>query len=42
MPENILQDIINKKKIRIADLKKKKPLAYIFEHMPDSIAYINF
>ena len=42
MPENILQDIINKKKIRIAEIKKKKPLENISEHMPDSIDYINF
>jgi indole-3-glycerol phosphate synthase len=42
MPENILQDIINKKKIRIAELKRKRPLENISEHMPDSIDYINF
>ena len=42
MSENILRDIINKKKIRIAELKKKKPLEHISEHMPDSMDYINF
>ena len=42
MPENILQDIINKKKIRIAELKKKRPLENISEHMPDSMDYIDF
>ena len=29
MPENILQNIIKKKEIRIAELKKKKPLERI-------------
>ena len=42
MPKNILQDIINKKKIRIAELKKKRPLENISEHMPDSMDYIDF
>jgi indole-3-glycerol phosphate synthase len=42
MPENILQDIISKKKIRIAELKRKRPLENISEHMPDSMDYIDF
>ena len=42
MSENILQKIINKKKIRINELKKKRPLGEIKEHMPDSIDYVNF
>ena len=42
MSENILQKIINKKKIRIDELKKKRPLDEIKEHMPDSMDYVNF
>ena len=42
MPENILKDIISKKKIRIAELKRKRPLENISERMPDSMDYINF
>ena len=42
MSENILQKIINKKKIRIDELKKKRPLEEIKEHMPDSMDYVNF
>ena len=41
MSENILQKIINKKKIRIDELKKKQPLEKIKEHMPDSLDYVN-
>ena len=37
MSENILQKIINKKKIRINELKKTRPLEEIKEHMLDSI-----
>ena len=42
MSENILQNIIKKKEIRIAELKKKKPLESIKQHMPDSINYLDF
>ncbi len=42
MAENILQNIIKKKEIRITELKKKKPLESILEHEPDSMNYINF
>ena len=42
MSKNILQKIINKKKIRIDELKKKRPLEEIKEHMPDSMDYVNF
>ena len=42
MFRNILQDIINKKKIRVAELKKKRPLESIPENMPDSMDYVNF
>ena len=42
MSENILQKIINKKKIRIDELKKKRPLEEIKDHMPDSMDYVNF
>ena len=42
MSENILQNIIKKKEIRIAELKKKKPLESIPIHPPDSMNYINF
>ncbi len=42
MGENILQNIIKKKEIRVAELKKKRPLESITEHMPDSIDFINF
>jgi len=42
MSENILQNIIKKKEIRIAELKKKKPLESIPLHPPDSMNYINF
>ena len=41
MSENILQKIINKKKIRIDELKEKQPLEEIKEHMPDSMDYVN-
>ena len=42
MGENILQNIIKKKEIRVADLKKKKPLESILLHKSDSMNYINF
>ena len=42
MAENILQNIIKKKEIRVAELKKKKPLESILEHAPDSMNYVNF
>ena len=42
MPENILQNIIKKKEIRIAELKKKKPLESIKQLMPDSMNYLDF
>ena len=42
MAENILQNIIKKKEIRVNELKKKKPLESILEHKPDSMNYINF
>ena len=42
MAENILQNIIKKKEIRVAELKKKKPLESILEYEPDSMNYINF
>ena len=42
MSENILQNIIKKKEIRIAELKKKKPLESIPIHPPDSMNYMNF
>jgi len=42
MAENILQNIIKKKEIRVAELKKNKPLESIPQHEPDSMNYINF
>ena len=42
MSENILQNIIKKKEIRVAKLKNKKPLESIKEHMPDSMDFVNF
>ena len=42
MSENILQNIIKKKEIRIAELKKKKPLESIKQHMPETMNYLNF
>jgi len=42
MSRNILQEIINKKELRVAELKKKRPLESIPEHMPDSMDYVNF
>ena len=42
MSENILQNIIKKKEIRVAELKKKKPLESILLHPTDSMNYINF
>jgi len=42
MAENILQNIIKKKEIRIAGLKKKRPLESIPQHPPDSMNYVNF
>ena len=42
MSENILQNIIKKKEIRIAELKKKRPLESILLHAPDSMNYVNF
>jgi len=42
MSENILQNIINKKKIRVAELKKKRPLENLKQHMPDSMDFVNF
>ena len=42
MSENILQSIIKKKEIRIAELKKKKPLESIKQQMPETMNYLNF
>ena len=42
MPENILQKIINKKKVRVAELKKKNPIETFKEHISDSMDYVNF
>ena len=42
MSENILRNIIKKKEIRIAELKKKRPLESIPLHQPDSMDYLNF
>ncbi len=42
MSENILQNIIKKKEIRIAELKKKRPLESILLHASDSMNYVNF
>jgi len=42
MSENILQNIIKKKEIRITELKKKRPLESIPQHPPDSMSYVNF
>ncbi len=42
MSENILQKIISKKKIRISELKKKRPLENFLEHKPDTMCFINF
>ena len=42
MSKNILQNIIKKKEIRIAELKKKRPLESILLHKPDSMNYVNF
>ena len=42
MSENILQIIINKKKIRINELKKTRPLEEIKVHIFDSIDFVNF
>ena len=42
MSENILQNIIKKKEIRIAELKKKRPLESIPQHPPDFMNYVNF
>jgi len=42
MSENILQNIIKKKEIRITELKKNRPLESIPQHTPDSMNYVNF
>ena len=42
MSENILQNIINKKKRRLIELKKKRPLESLLEHPCDSMGYYNF
>ena len=42
MSENILQNIIKKKKFRISELKKIKPLDSIKQHTLDSMNYLNF
>ena len=42
MAENILEKIIEKKKNRLIDLKKKHPLGSLLEHPADSIGYYNF
>ena len=43
MGENILEKIIKKKSERLIDLKKKRPIESIPEHMPDGIPmYIDF
>ena len=42
MSKNILQDIINKKKRRLIELKKKRPLESLLEHPCDSMGYYNF
>ena len=42
MSENILEKIIEKKKNRLIDLKKKRPLESLLEHPSDSIPYYNF
>ena len=42
MAENILKNIINKKKSRLIELKKKRPLESLLEHSSDSIPYYNF
>ena len=42
MSENILEKIIEKKKNRLIDLKKKRPLESLLEHPSDSMAYYNF
>ena len=42
MSENILKNIIDKKKSRLIKLKKKLPLESLLEHLSDSMAYYNF
>ena len=42
MSENILEKIIEKKKNRLIDLKKKRPLESLLEYSSDSMAYYNF
>jgi len=42
MTENMLQEIIKKKEIRIAEQKNKQPLESIAEQMPNLIDYVNF
>ena len=43
MDENILEKIIKKKSERLIDLKKKRPIESIPQHMPDAIPiYIDF
>ena len=42
MPDNILQNIIDKKKNKLVELKKKLPLESLLEHPKDSISYYNF
>ena len=42
MSENILKNIIDKKKSRLIKLKKKLPLESLLEHFSDSMAYYNF
>jgi indole-3-glycerol phosphate synthase len=42
MAENTLEKIINKKRSRLIELKKKRPLESLLEHPSDTIAYYNF
>jgi len=42
MSENILKKIIEKKKNRLIDLKKKRPLESLLQHPTDSMGYYNF
>jgi indole-3-glycerol phosphate synthase len=42
MPMNILEKIIEKKKKRLIDLKKNRPLESLLEHPTDKIGFYNF
>ena len=42
MSENILKNIIDKKKSRLIKLKKKRTLESLLENPCDSIAFYNF